>query len=114
MVAKGIRLTTALPDLASELTELARKLDRPDIADQIADLRIVGRCACGDRFCTTFYTSSGIGGPGEIIDLEAKKGMIILDLDGRGHISTVEMLGRGEYREPLRRIMHSLRRADPS
>ncbi len=76
----------------------------PELAGQVAELEIFGRCECRDSFCATFYTAprpDGTYGPGHRnVVVDVKKGMVILDVvDGR--IACVEVLHRGDVRREL-------------
>jgi hypothetical protein len=98
-------LETTLPAFARELRRLLEQEDRHDLAGQIADLRLVDRCRCGEYFCATFYTvpkPRGAWGPDhETIVLEsAESGMINIDLVA-GRIVEVEVLDRDDVRAAL-------------
>ena len=101
-------LESALPDFALELRRLLEREDRADLARQVAGLRLVDRCRCGDDFCATFYTASkrgGAWGPDHetIVLPSADSGMINIDLVA-GRIVEVEVL----YREDLRAVLATL------
>ena len=49
-------LTEILSLLARELELLLKKQGEFELASQVAQLRIVDRCRCGDDFCSSFYT----------------------------------------------------------
>lgn len=97
-------LTEILPELALELQQLLEKAERPDLAAQVSKLVIVDRCRCRDDFCSSFYTQKkpeGRYGPGhECVDLDATKGMLLLDVVA-GTIVHVEVLNRGDVRAKL-------------
>ena len=56
-------LKDALPEFAAELVRTLRAEGRTDLGEQIATLRVVDRCRCGDWFCATFYTVPKPDGP---------------------------------------------------
>jgi hypothetical protein len=66
--------------------EISQTAGHDDLAKQIANLKIISRCHCGDDFCATFYTKPkprGYGAGRKSIDLDPQQGMIILDvMDG--------------------------------
>ncbi len=49
-------LSEAIPELAKELEEGLRADGENDLADEVASLRMVASCGCGDDFCASFYT----------------------------------------------------------
>jgi hypothetical protein len=97
-------LTKVLPKLAVELEQLLREQGELDLAAQVPTLAIVDRCRCGDDFCASFYThpkSEGAYGPDlRTLDLDAARGMVILDVVS-GLIVHVEVLNRDDVRRPL-------------
>ncbi len=97
-------LTDVLPRLARELEQLLKERREFDLAAQVSTLAIVDRCRCGDDFCSSFYTQpkpEGRYGPNHrCLDLDAKKGMVILDVVS-GVIAHVEVLNRDDIRTPL-------------
>jgi hypothetical protein len=102
-------LVDALPEFASELTRVLRAAGLIDLATQVASLRLVDRCRCGDWFCATFYTApkpDGAWGPQHTtVPLElAESGDINVDLVA-GEIVEVEVLYRDELRSALQRLL---------
>lgn len=47
-------LKDVLPQTVKDLERALRQAKRPDLAEQVKELRIYGRCGCGAR-CGTFY-----------------------------------------------------------
>ena len=101
-------LVDALPELALELQELLTEAGRAELASQIATLKIVDRCRCGDYFCASFYTQlkpNGRYGPGhDCLELEPAEGMLILDVVA-GEIAHVELLNREGVRKRLLEVL---------
>lgn len=97
-------LTEMLPSLALELEQLLIKQGELELAAQVSRLTIVDRCQCGDDFCSSFYTQpkpAGSYGPGaRCIDLDADKGMLVLDVVA-GRIAHVEVLYRDDVGQKL-------------
>jgi hypothetical protein len=97
-------LKDVLPGLADELTQLLVVAGQQHLADQVLGLGIVDRCRCGDDFCASFYTlpkpPGSYGAGHNCFDLNAEKGMIILDVVNGG-IAHVEILNRDEVRRDL-------------
>lgn len=100
----SVQLIEILPQFAVELEQLLKKEGEAELAAQVAELVIVGRCRCGDDFCASFYTQpkpQGAYGPGHrCIELEPTEGMLILDVV-KDRIAHVEVLNRNEIREKL-------------
>jgi hypothetical protein len=99
-------LQEALPEFADELRALLEKDGLIQLAEQVASLRIVDRCRCGEESCASFFTvpkPEGAWGAGhENIVLDADEGMLVLDAVG-GKIVHVEILDRDEIRKKLLR-----------
>jgi hypothetical protein len=97
-------LTETLPEFAQELQRLLQA-QKPELAAQVPNLKIVRGCGCGDDFCASFYTQpkpKGAYGPGHdtlLLDTAAP-GMLILDVVD-GIISFVEVLYRPDIRQKL-------------
>ena len=102
------RLIDVIPELAEELKALLVKSEFPESVDQVAGLRIVDRCQCGEDSCATFYTATrpnGAWGAGhENVMLDAETGLLILDLVHR-KIVCVEVLDRKETKQKLDKIL---------
>jgi hypothetical protein len=93
------------PDFAEELRLLLLAEDAGDLAIRVADLQVIDRCRCGDRFCSTFYAAPAKApyGPEHCtIALCPEAGMINVDVVA-GKIVCVEVL----YRDDLRSILHA-------
>ena len=101
-------LRDVLPDLASVLEERLIEQDEPDLAEQVATLRLVAPCSCRDDFCGSFYTAprpAGAWGPGhENVVIEGNlPGDVILDVVDR-RIMYVEVLFWDEIRDAVARV----------
>lgn len=73
------------PRLAAELAGALREADEDDLAEQVADLRILQQCDCRDAFCQSFYTQpppDGAYGPDHRnVGLSPDRpGMLVLDV----------------------------------
>ncbi|MDX6739799.1 hypothetical protein [Actinocorallia sp. A-T 12471] len=91
-----------LPELAAELVELLEAEGEHTLAALVPELRLVGRCDCGDDFCQSLRTAphpTGLPyGPGHrCVSLDPAEGMLVLDVVN-GRIVYVEVL----YRDRLR------------
>ena len=97
-------LHEVLPEFTDELRALLNKDGLVQLVGQVASLRIVDRCRCGEESCASFYTvpkPEGAWGAGhENIILDAEEGMLVLDTVA-GNIVHVEILDRDEIREKL-------------
>jgi hypothetical protein len=96
----GGLVAEVLPELAAELERILRERGRPDLADQIASLRITQVCPCEVESCGSFYT----GRPMKRWFRRGKQvtaGDLVVDtIDGE--IVFVEVLGRPDVRAALR------------
>src|SRR5438270_14059346 len=54
----GPLLSAALPGFAAELESGLRDAGRPELADQVASLRIREVCRCDVEGCASFYTAA--------------------------------------------------------
>lgn len=97
-------LIETLPQVARELEQLLKERGELSLAAQVSTLEIVDRCRCGDDFCASFYTQPKPEGPygpdHRCFDLDAAKGMVILDVVS-GSIAHVEILNRDDVRTLL-------------
>ena len=98
-------VSTALPAFENELTRLLLAEGHKHLVDQVAKLRIVDRCRCGDSFCATFYTAplpkEAWGPDHQTIPLDGvSSGMVNLDLN-HGSIVCIEVLYRDDVRDAL-------------
>jgi hypothetical protein len=101
---QGYLLSEVLPTLVEELRELLAQEGQDELSEQLADLRIVDWCRCGDEFCSMMYAvprRQDPWGPGHRhLALNPSRGIIVLDVvDGR--IVAIEVLYRPEVRERL-------------
>ena len=93
-----------LPKFFNELTNALAHVARPELAEQLVQLRVVDRCDCGDRNCAHFYTAPkpiGPYGPGHAnLVLPVKRGLVVLDIVD-GLILGIEVLDRPDVKAPL-------------
>ncbi|HEX8920747.1 MAG TPA: hypothetical protein VF766_04685 [Pyrinomonadaceae bacterium] len=101
-------LREAMPELAGELESLLRKNEEAELARQVAGLRIIDRCRCGDDFCATIYAApkprAAWGAGHETIALDPDEGYMNVDLLN-GNIVEVEVLFRDEIRDQLLKLL---------
>jgi hypothetical protein len=101
-------LRAALTRFAGELERLLLDGGHTDLAKQVPELKIVGRCRCGDDFCSTFYTQpkpKGRYGAGhKNVEVFPEQGMIILDVV-KSRIMCVEVLYRTDVQRELFAVM---------
>lgn len=105
MANKKSLLAEILPEFSAEIAHLLEQSGQPELAKQIATLRIVKKCSCDDDFCASFYTQpkpSGSYGPNHRnVALRPKSGDIILDIVD-DQICFVEVLCRDDVRAALK------------
>ncbi len=118
-----MRLREALPEFVEEIVESLTCSGRPELATQVDSLDLASRCGCGDDFCSTFYVTSGRSplspderkerGPHfrDTLDLDAKSGSVLIDLDHLDRIVTVEVLNRPDVEEALKVAIERMRQA---
>jgi hypothetical protein len=99
LVAEGPLVTGVVPALAAELERGLRERGRPELAGQVASLRIRAVCQCEVEGCGSFYTGLPMkrwfrrGREVPVGDL------VVNTIDGE--IVFVEVLGRPEVRTAL-------------
>jgi hypothetical protein len=109
---KRTLLSEILPVFYEELHGLLMRNGRSDLADQLPNLEVVGRCGCGQADCGTVHVKGGrtlnvveenvIGVKhGGTINLEADKGYVIVDLDNFGRWMTIEAICREDVHQEL-------------
>jgi len=110
-----MKLKDALSEFYKEVNELFQKQGLEQLSEQLPHLEIDNRCNCGDDFCSTFYVKplrklniveeNIIGHKHEkSIDLEAKEGYIIIDIDNFGSITSFEVLHRPDVEKGLAKL----------
>jgi len=106
---KTAPLTDTLPAFAAELQRLLTEAGEPQLAAQVPDLSILGRCDCGDDFCATFYTrpkpKGGFGPNHCCMRLFPEEGShLVLDVVD-GEIACVELLDCEGVRQKLQEAL---------
>jgi len=108
-------LRDKLSDFYSEMESLLREQGEFDLLNQLPNLSVTGRCQCNDSFCSSFTVEGDrklhtvekniIGvHHGESVELQTKRGMIIIDTDNFGRIESFEVLGRSDISKALDKI----------
>jgi len=96
-----VHLSAVAPELAAELEDGLRAAGRPELADQVRALEIRELCRCEVEGCASFYTALPVKRwfrRGKQVPV----GELVVDtIDGQ--IVYVEVLGRPELRNALRR-----------
>ena len=93
------RLVEVAPEFARELEHLLTEVGRPDLAESVPTLQILGRCPCSDLNCASFYTMPWLDAlidwtrDGETLSLPARHGQVSVDV-ANGFIVAVEVLGK--------------------
>ena len=108
-----MKLHLVMPLFAAELRNLLPASDLPVLADQVDELELVGRCRCGEYFCSSFYVN---GGSSPLDDQEqalrgryshnslylgAPSGLVVVDTDHLDRIVFVEVQNRPDVEEEL-------------
>lgn len=98
-------LSESMPEVAAELAEGLTLEGRTELAAQVAGLRIVDRCRCGDSFCASFVT-------GDVAPRSESAECVIAPMRGllcvfivEGRIAYVELLYRPEVRARLLELL---------
>ena len=110
-----MRLQTALPSFYAELHAALVDPDDTEVRQQLASLEITGRCDCDTPDCATFYVAPSrplnaveqnvIGiRHGRSIPLESLEGLIVVDVDNFGRVTTIEVLDRPDVVTELTRL----------
>lgn len=130
---KQIYLKDILPVFAEEIKDALMRMNMPDIASQIDNLRIYKRCDCKSDFCSSFYTAENEAVHDTIIlDIDWKfktteiansdvtvsifdsypQEMIFLDVDKKGQIVFIEALYKSELNSILDEKVYKVEKAD--
>jgi hypothetical protein len=92
------------PAFATELEELIRRTDHPELAAQVRTLPVVARCQCAQDNCAHFYTAPrpNPAYPPQhfCVPLDSTTGFLVLDVLG-DCILAVEILDRPEIKSAL-------------
>lgn len=109
----GPLLARVVPELAERMEARLREQGEPELAGQVAGLRITEVCRCGQPYCGSFFTSSM---PmrrwfmrGRQVELGGPPGDVTVDVV-RGEIAYVEVLHWDEVRDAVAKAAGALRR----
>ena len=80
-----------LPELAKKLQADLHRIRRGDLADEIAELRILDRCRCGSASCRTFYCRLPYTRCGAKYSEVPLKCGVVLGIK-RGHIASLQIV----------------------
>jgi hypothetical protein len=103
-------LVEGMPVFAAELAAGLHGEGEPELAEQLASLRYVGRCRCTEDHCSGFYVEPlpirprGRGLYNVL--LRSVPGLVILDVVD-GDIRFIEVLDRPDVRGELDEILNS-------
>jgi hypothetical protein len=97
----GPLLIHAVPAFAAELEDALREAARPDLADQVAALRVRQVCRCEVEGCASFYAAMPMRRWFRRGKQLAVGELVVDTIDGE--IVYVEVLGRPDVRAALRR-----------
>ena len=102
-------LQDEFPGLASELARSLGADGEADLAVQIASMRVIDPCRCGDSFCATMYArrpprDASWGEGLRTIEVDVSEGMVGLDVV-KNQIVAIEVLFRGADRSRLRELL---------
>ncbi len=98
-------LSETIPDVAAELAEALLREGRPELAAQVAGLRLAGRCRCGDSFCASFATEIVDPWPDSAERIIAPMRGLSCAFAVEGRIVYVELLDRQEVRAHLLELL---------
>ncbi len=104
MTQEAPLMADIVPELAAEMERGLRATGDHELADQVAGLRMVKSCGCGDDFCASFYTVPIPKGPSakKRFGVPLPNHLIIHVL--QGEIIEVEVLFRDELRPWIREV----------
>ena len=102
---EAMLLSEVIPDVAAELAQGLLLESRPELAAQVAELRLANRCRCHDSFCASFATEAIEPWPdsAERIICPMRGLSAVFAVDGR--IVYVELLNRPEVRARLLELL---------
>lgn len=110
------RMKDTLPAFYAEVKERLEALGEGDLISQLDDLRISGRCPCGQGDCSTFGVTGGASplsleeqanrGPylNDSLDIEAARGLVVVDTDHLRRIVGFEVLNRDDVHAALNEL----------
>jgi hypothetical protein len=93
-----------LPAFVAELEKTLIRMARPELAEQLGQLRVVDRCRCSQRNCSHFYTAprplESYGPNHTNLMIPAQRGLIVFDIVD-GVVVAIEVLDRPDVKAPL-------------
>jgi len=108
-------LRTSLPAFYEQLRSALEQQALTELLEQLPALEILGRCDCDEPGCATLYVKPSralnvveerIVGVrhGTSTPLDALEGLVVVDTDNFGRITTIEILGRADVANTLERL----------
>jgi hypothetical protein len=95
-------LANVWPEVADELRESLLGEGETELAEQVANLRLVGACGCGDDFCQSIRTTAPRQADRTISFADG--GLFAVDIDSNGNIVYVEILHREDLKDRYREL----------
>ncbi len=99
-------LSDVLPDLLEEIVFLLKQQGADPLEAPMRALKIESICDCGDENCASFATAAEVK-VANYVELPAMEGHLIIDLNDRGEICFVEVLGRPDVKYLLEEFFES-------
>src|SRR5260370_20086734 len=90
-VKPALLVSNLLPKLAKESHADLHRIRRNDLAEEIAELRILDRCQCGSASCRTFYCRLPYTRCGAKYSHLPLKCGVVLGIK-RGHIASLQIV----------------------
>jgi uncharacterized protein YuzE len=97
-----------LPDLLEEMVYLLKQQGGEPLEPKLRAARIESICDCGDENCASFATAGEVK-VANYVELQSIEGNLIIDIDARGEICFVEVLGRPDVKYLLEEYYDSQR-----
>jgi hypothetical protein len=110
-----VRMREAVPKFYAEVESALVNQQMTGILEQLPHLEIVDRCGCDEMDCGTFHVAPSrtlstaeqnvIGvRHGNSRPLDSVEGMVVIDTDNFGRVTTIEILNRADVAKVLQEL----------